>query len=184
MTILLYIAAVAAANIVTAATTPWDVGPFLITWGTWFAAVTFVLRDVIQLRHGRRIAYVAIGAGLAVAAVSSALLGDTEAVVVASGLAFGLSESLDTEVFTRLRAGLPLRVGVSGVIGGALDTSVFVIVGLSPLWSGIIPWSAVPNAILGVWLAKCLIQALAAVSWKALERTLVGTDTEPPVRAV
>jgi uncharacterized PurR-regulated membrane protein YhhQ (DUF165 family) len=173
--ILLYVAAVAAANIVTAATSPADIGPFLVTWGTWFAAVTFVLRDVIQLRHGRRVAYAAIGAGLAVAAVSSALLGDTEAVVVASAVAFGLSESLDTEVFTRLKASLPWRVGVSGVVGGALDTSVFVILGLSPLWSGIIPWSAVPNAILGVWLAKCLVQALAAVSWRALEPTLIRT---------
>lgn len=167
MTLALYIAAIAAANVITAATTPADIGPFLIPWGTWFVACTFFLRDALQIRYGRATAYLAIVAGLAVSALTSALLGDTLAIVAASGLAFGLSETLDTEVFSRTKAGLPTRVALSGVLGGALDSTVFVLVGLSPLWSGIIPWSAVGNAILGVFLVKAAVQLIAAASWRA-----------------
>lgn len=165
MTILLYVGAIVAANVITARTVPAEIGPFLVTWGTWAVAVTFVLRDVIQVRWGRAVAYLAIVVALAASAVTSAALGDTLAVVVASALAFAVSESLDTEVFTRLRAGLPERVAVSGVIGGLFDTAIFVVVGLSPLWSGIIPWSAVPKAILGVFLAKALLQFVGAALW-------------------
>jgi uncharacterized PurR-regulated membrane protein YhhQ (DUF165 family) len=60
---LLYVAAVATANVVTARTVPADIGPFLVTWGTWIVGATFVLRDLVQLQLGRRGAYAAIGAG-------------------------------------------------------------------------------------------------------------------------
>lgn len=166
MIVLLYVAAIVAANVVTARTVPADIGPFLVAWGTWFIAVTFVLRDVIQLRYGRRAAYEAIGVALVASALTSAVLGDTLAVVTASALAFAVSESLDTEVFTRLRARVPARIAVSGLLGGAADAVIFVVVGLSPLWSGIIPWSAVPNAILGQYIVKALVQLVAAGGWR------------------
>jgi len=166
MTILLYVAAIVAANLVTAKTVPAEIGPFVVAWGTWFIAVTFVLRDLIQLRHGRDAAYAAIGAALIVSALVSWALGFTLLVTVASALAFALSESLDTEVFTRLRAGLPARIAVSGLVGGLLDSTEFVIVGLYA--SGIIPWSAVPNAIVGQFLVRAIIQLAAGAGWLAL----------------
>lgn len=168
MSIVLYIAAIGLANIVTAGTDPLAVGPFLVPWGTFAIALTFVLRDVIQVRHGRAVAYIAIGTALVCSAATSALLGDTLAVVAGSALAFAVSESLDTEVFTRLRARIPARIAVSGLVGGAFDSVIFVVVGLSPLWSGIIPWSAVPNAVIGAYIVKAAVQFLAAGVWRGV----------------
>jgi queuosine precursor transporter len=168
MSLVLYIAAIGAANVITAGTAPLELGPFLIPWGTFAVAATFVLRDYIQREHGRTVAYIAVAVGLITAGITSAILGDTLAVVVASALALGLSEALDTEVFTRWPGKLPERVLVSGLFGSALDTTLFVIVGLSPLWSGIVPWAAVPNAVLGVFVVKAAVQTLgAALAWIA-----------------
>lgn len=162
MTVLLYVAAIVAANVVTAATAPTELGPFLVPAGTWVVAATFVLRDAVQVRHGRRVAYAAIAAALVASAVTSALLSDTLAVVVGSAAAFAVSESLDTEVFTRLRVGLAGRVLASGVVGAVADSVIFAVVALSPIWSGLVPWSALPNVIAGQLIVKAALQVLAA----------------------
>lgn len=161
-----YIASVVAANVITASTTPLSVTIgntlFIVTWGTWFIGATFFLRDAVQVRYGRATAYKAIAVALAFSLVFSIWNGDVFWIVVASALAFGFSEALDTEVFTRYHSTLARRVFVSGVFGGFLDSALFVIVGLSPLTTGFVPWSAVPAAILGQWVVKSLLQALAA----------------------
>jgi uncharacterized PurR-regulated membrane protein YhhQ (DUF165 family) len=167
MTVLLYVAAIVAANVITAKTTPLDLGPFLVPWGTWLIASTFFLRDAVQLARGRRVAYAAIVVALAASAASSWVLAATLAVTAGSAVAFALSETLDTEVFTRMPGRVPLRVAVSGVVGGAVDSAAFVVVALSPLWSGILPWSAVPNAILGAFVVKAGLQLVAAGAWRA-----------------
>lgn len=166
----LYIAVFAAASIVTAHTVPADIGPFLVTWGTWIIGFTFVLRDLVQLAYGRAVAYACIAAALVVATITSWALGDTLAIVAASALAIGVSETLDTEVFTRLKARIPTRVATSGIVGGTLDSALFVIVGLSPLTSGIVPWELVPNVILGQVLAKGAVQVVSAGLFAASPR--------------
>lgn len=166
MTIVLYVAAIVAANVITARTVPAEIGPFVVAWGTWFIAATFFIRDVVQVRYGRAVAYAAIAVALVTSAVLSAALGDTLLVVVGSALAFAVSETLDTEVFTRLRATVPTRVAISGLVGGIFDSSIFVVVGLYA--SGIIPASAVPNAILGQYLVKAAVQLVAAGGWRAI----------------
>jgi uncharacterized PurR-regulated membrane protein YhhQ (DUF165 family) len=172
MSIVLYILAIAGANIVTAATAPAELGPWLVPWGTFAVAVTFVLRDWIQLRYGRRRAYEAIVLGLGAALVTSVALGDTTMVVAGSALAFAASETLDTEVFTRMKAPVAARVAVSGVLGSALDTVIFVMVGL--VGGGIIPMSAAVNAMVGVFLVKAVLQLLAAGAWQVARPRLVA----------
>lgn len=167
MTALLYVAAIVAANLVTAKTMPLAAGSFLIPWGTWLIASTFFLRDAIQMRRGRAFAYGAIAVALGASAATSWALDATLAVTAGSAAAFALSETLDTEVFTRVPGSVPLRVAVSGVVGGALDSSAFVVVALSPAWSGIIPWSAVPHAIVGTFVVKAVLQLAAAAAWRA-----------------
>lgn len=165
--LLLYVALFAAANIITARTIPADVGPFLVTWGTWVIGFTFILRDVVQIVFGRAVAYAAIGAALIVSAVTSSMLGDTLAIVAGSTLAIGISEALDTEIFTRFRARIPARIAASGLVAGTVDSVVFAVVALSPLWSGIVPWSALPNVILGQIIVKGALQVVAAGLWRA-----------------
>lgn len=164
--VVLYIASVVAANVITANTAPLQVTVlntlFIVTWGTWFIGATFFLRDAVQVRYGRATAYQAIGAALLFSLVFSIWNGDVFWIVVASALAFGVSEALDTEIFTRYHSTLARRVLVSGLFGGLLDSALFVVVGLSPLTTGFVPWSAVPAAILGQWVVKSALQAIAA----------------------
>lgn len=166
-TILGYVIAAALANIITAATAPADIGPFLVTWGTWLIGCTFILRDLIQRRYGKRTAYAAIGAALALSAVTSALLGDTMLVVLGSACAFLVSESLDTEVFSRLRARFSTRVAISGIVGGAFDSVIFCTIGLG--LSGIVPWALIPNVILGQFIVKGALQVLAGAVIRVVE---------------
>lgn len=160
MRVVLYVAAFAAANIITAATQPADIGPWLVTWGTWFVGVTFILRDAVQVRHGRTGAYCALAVAVVLAGIVSALLGDTLLVLAASCLAIAVSETADTEVFTRYRDRMGLRVGVSGIVGSLLDSAIFVTLGLGV--SGIVPWAFIPNVIAGQIAVKCTLQVIAA----------------------
>ena len=84
-------------------------------------------------------------------------------IVAASALSFAIAETADTEIYTRLNLPMAWRVFYSGIVGGLLDSVVFVIVGLSPLGAGFIPWEAVPAAIVGQVIVKTVIQMLGAL---------------------
>lgn len=84
-------------------------------------------------------------------------------IVAASALSFVIAETADTEIYTRLKLPMAWRVLYSGIVGGLLDSAVFVIVGLSPLGAGILPWEAVPTAILGQIIVKTIIQLFGAL---------------------
>lgn len=170
MLAVLYVAAIVAANVITAKTQPLAVGTFLIPWGTWLVATTFFLRDGIQLRRGRAFAYACIGVALLGSLVACWALDLTLAVTVGSAAAFAVSETLDTEVFTRLPGNVPLRVAVSGVVGGLFDSTVFVVIALSPLWSGILTWDQVPHAVFGTFVVKAGLQLIAAALLAAGQR--------------
>lgn len=55
------------------------------------------------------------------------------------------------------------RVLYSGIVGGFLDSAIFVVIGLSPLGANILPWEAVPAAILGQIIVKTIIQMFGAL---------------------
>lgn len=164
MRIALYLAAIIIANIITATVTPARIFGFIVPTGTWFIGLTFIFRDLVQVRYGRKVSYMSIASALVVSALMSLQLGDMLPITVASGLAFLVSETLDTEVFTRLKNSFANKVFISGVVGGAFDSSIFVIFGLSPLGAGILPWAAVLSAISGQWLIKTLMQGIAAAA--------------------
>ncbi|RKJ49000.1 VUT family protein, partial [Butyricicoccus sp. 1XD8-22] len=72
-------------------------------------------------------------------------------------------ETADTEIYTRLKLPMAWRVFYSGIVGGLFDSVVFVIVGLSPLGAGFLPWEAVPAAIVGQVIVKTIIQMIGAL---------------------
>lgn len=160
MSVGLYLIAIVAANIITAAFIPLQLGPLIIPYGTWFIGATLVLRDIIQRKYGRRTAYCAIVLALVLSAVTSKILGDTLAITAASAVSFLLSEAADTEIYTRLRVSFLKKVLTSGVVSGLLDSVVFILIGLSPLFSGFLPWGAIPGAIVGQFIVKGLMQVL------------------------
>lgn len=90
--------------------------------GVLMIGLAFVLRDLVQRRLGVRWALLAIAAGTAL----SVLLAPP-ALVVASGIAFLLSETADLAVYTPLqRRGLMLAVAASSVVGLIIDSAVFL----------------------------------------------------------
>lgn len=130
--------------------------------GTFFIGATFILRDLVQNKYGRKKTYGLIALALLLSAIVSASLGDTLLIVAASALSFLLSETADTEIYSRLKLPMAWRVFYSGIVGGILDSAVFVIIGLSPLGANILPWEAVPAAIIGQIIVKTVLQLIGA----------------------
>lgn len=163
MRIFLYLASIVIANVITARFAPLELGVLSIPWGTYLVGCTFILRDLVQRRYGKLKTYYTISAALILSAITSALLGDSLAIVFASALSFLISEAADTEVFSRLKKSFATKVLVSGLIGGTLDSVIFGVVGLGPWGAGFLTWELVPTAILGQFIVKALLQALGAV---------------------
>jgi uncharacterized PurR-regulated membrane protein YhhQ (DUF165 family) len=161
--VIFYLVAIIAANVVTAACAPLQLGIFIVPMGTFLIGATFILRDLVQNKYGRVKTYIFIGLALVLSALVSYLHGDTLSIVAASAVSFALSETSDTEIYTRLRLPMVWKVFYSGIVGGFFDSVVFVIIGLSPLGSNILPWAAVPMAILGQIIVKTVIQAIGAM---------------------
>ncbi|PAV27798.1 hypothetical protein CIL05_20185 [Virgibacillus profundi] len=161
--VFLYLISIVSANVITAAIMPLEIGIFIIPMGTFLIGATFIFRDLVQNKYGRGQTYLFIITALVLSGVVSSLLGDSLMIVTASALSFIISETADTEIYTRLKLPIAWRVFYSGIVGGLLDSVVFVIVGLSPLGAGFIPWEAVPAAILGQVIAKTVIQLIGAL---------------------
>ncbi|MBD8068522.1 VUT family protein [Bacillus sp. PS06] len=162
MRLFLYLASIVLANVVTAKFAPLALGMFLVPMGTFLIGGTFIFRDLVQNKYGRKKTYMFIAGALFLSAFASFMLGDTLLIVVASALSFAIAETTDTEIYTRLKLPLGLRVFYSGLVGGFLDSVIFVIIGLSPLGAGFIPWEAVPAAIMGQVIVKTALQGLGA----------------------
>lgn len=160
--IAIYLLSIILANVITARFAPLELGPLIIPYGTLLIGLTLVMRDMVQNRFGRLRTYLLIGLALLLSALSSYLLGDPLWVVFASTLSFIISETADTEIYTRFKLPFVKRVMYSGVVAGFLDSAIFVIVGIGPLGLKFVSWNLVPYAILGQWVAKVLMQLIVA----------------------
>lgn len=161
--VIFYLICIVTANVVTASLAPFHFGIFIVPMGTFFIGATFILRDLVQNKYGRKKTYGLIALALLLSAIVSASLGDTLLIVAASALSFLLSETADTEIYSRLKLPMAWRVFYSGIVGGILDSAVFVIIGLSPLGANILPWEAVPDAIIGQIIVKTVLQLIGAL---------------------
>lgn len=155
---------IALSNIVTARYSPFVLfdGFLILPVGSVFAGFVFVLRDFVQLKHGRKKAYVTILCAMVISAFISIAVGDTAHIAVASTLSFLISETIDTEVFSYFKKSLVARVLLSGIVGGIADSAIFVVIGLSPIGTGALTWHQVPFAVVGQVLAKMVVQLAAA----------------------
>lgn len=158
----IYLLSIIVANYLATVYEPLNLGVFIIPWGTFFIGITLVMRDMVQNVYGRKKTYGFIVLALILSAVTSLVLDELLWVVLASTLSFIISETADTEIYTRFKIPFVTRVLYSGVVSGFLDSSVFVIVGISPLGLGFVPWSLVPYAILGQWVTKVVMQLVVA----------------------
>ncbi|MFT8243879.1 VUT family protein [Roseomonas sp. BN140053] len=120
--------------------------------GVLMVGLGLVLRDLVQRRLGLGWAVGAVAAGAAL----SALLAPP-ALVLASALAFLLSELADLAVYTPLqKRGLVLAVAASGVAGLVVDSVAFLFVAFGSL-------DFLPGQVLGkLWM---VLLALPLVAW-------------------
>lgn len=158
----IYLASIILANYIATVTQPLELGVFIVPWGTFFIGLTLVMRDMVQNVYGRRKTYGYIILALVLSAAVSLALDELLWIVLASTLSFIISETVDTEIYTRFKLPFVRRVFYSGVASGFLDSSVFIIVGISPLGLGYVPWELVPYAILGQWVTKVVMQLVVA----------------------
>lgn len=157
----IYVLVIVVANIITAMFPPIMVANLIIPCGSFLVGITFFMRDFIQLRIGKVNIYKLIILAAGISGVVSFCLGDSWIVALASVISFFVSEALDTEVFTCLKMSIKKRVLISGLVGGTLDSAIFVVIALSPIITNILSWESVPYAILGQTLVKCVMQFLA-----------------------
>lgn len=120
--------------------------------GVLIAGLALVLRDLVQRRLGVAYGLVAIGAGTAIsAALAPAPL------VVASAVAFLLSELADFAVYTPLqKRGLVLAVAASSFVGLVADSLLF-------LWLAFGSLEFLAGQIVGK--AVMVVLTLPAIDW-------------------
>jgi uncharacterized PurR-regulated membrane protein YhhQ (DUF165 family) len=157
MRIVLYIAAIVLANILTTLIAPTNILGIIVPAGSWLIGATFILRDWVQMGYGRSAAYVSIMFALVISALVALHMGQGLMIVLASAISFVVSESADTEVYTRLRMPVHARVLWSGIAGGILDSVLFIVIAGFPL-----------QAIIGQLVIKVLMQAIGAyaIKWR------------------
>lgn len=149
-----FVACVLAANYVTTRFDLVPVAPGLTaTAGTYFAGLSFVLRDAVQDTLGRAAAFMAIGIG---GVLSFGLA--APAIALASVVAFVVSEVADLAVYTPMRDRGYVRAAVaSNVVGAVADSVLFLAIAGFGL-------AALPGQLVGklaVTLAVVLAVAVA-----------------------
>jgi hypothetical protein len=135
--------------------------------GTYMAALTFPLRDLVQRGGGRILGVVAI----VVAALVSWWVSDP-AIAIASGGTFLISESLDFLIYTPLqRRWFVPAVIASGIVAAVVDSLVFL------KWAGI---GYGHGELAGLVVAKLLIVTLVGGPLAyGLRRVLPSKDQDP-----
>lgn len=127
--------------------------------GTYMAAVTFPLRDVVQRGGGRLLGVAAI----LLAAVVSWWVSDPT-IAVASGGTFLISESFDFLVYTPLqRRWFVPAVVASGIVAAVVDSLIFL------RWAGIPYHGNLAGLVIGkLWIVTLVGGPLAWALRKAL----------------
>jgi uncharacterized PurR-regulated membrane protein YhhQ (DUF165 family) len=119
----------------------------MATAGTYFAGLTFVLRDSLQDASGKRWTLGMIAAGAAL----SFLLADPF-IALASAAAFLLAELSDLVVYTPLRKRGYVRAAIaSNVVGSFVDTIAFLTIAGFPM----------QDALPGQMIGKLVVTAAA-----------------------
>lgn len=163
-----YIATIFAANwlitrygVVDVAPGPWHL---MAPAGVYAVGAALVLRDLAHDTAGVRWVLAAIAAGIALSALVA-----SPGLIVASAVAFGLSELLDLAVYTPLRDhGWTLAALASSAVGLVVDSVVF-------LWLAFGSLTFLPGQVTG----KAVAVVAAVVVGALIRRAAVRTAAEP-----
>ncbi|RWO54262.1 VUT family protein [Mesorhizobium sp.] len=131
--------------------------------GVLAIGLALVLRDLVQ----RRLGLLASATAVAVGAVMSALFAPP-ALVIASTVAFALSETADLAIYTPLqRRGLVLAAFVSSLVGLVVDSMVFLALAFGSL-------DFLAGQVIGkIWI---VLATLPALHWLRKRDRRLGLD--------
>jgi uncharacterized PurR-regulated membrane protein YhhQ (DUF165 family) len=156
-----FLAAILLANYVTTEYGMVPVGfGLMATAGTYFAGLTFVLRDSVQDAAGKwvTVALITLGAGL------SYLIADPF-IALASGVAFLAAELADLAIYTPLRERGYIRAAIaSNVVGSVVDTFLFLWIAGFPIagaWQGQIVGKVAVTAVVVALVATVRVRRAA-----------------------
>jgi uncharacterized PurR-regulated membrane protein YhhQ (DUF165 family) len=160
-----FIACILAANYVTTEYGMVPVGfGLMATAGTYFAGLTFVLRDTVQDGLGKwaTLVLIVFGAGL------SYFVSDPF-IALASGVAFAASEAADLVIYTPLRKRGYLRAATaSNVVGAFVDTVLFLWIAGFPIRDAIAGQMVGKVAVTGAVVLLVVAVRLAARGRRAV----------------
>lgn len=137
----------------------------MATAGTYFAGLSFVVRDSLHDAAGKRwtLAVIALGAALS-------FLIAAPFIALASAVAFALAETADLLAYTPLRRRGYVRAAVaSNVVGAVVDSVVFLTIAGFPVMA------ALPGQLVGK-LAVTLAAVLVVVTFRAVSREPVRAE--------
>ncbi len=149
---LLYLVLIVLANVFAALwQIPLPLG-LMVPAGVFFFAPLFTLRDRIQVDRGVRWIYMLIGISAVVSWIAGSFMGAPllARVAIASVVAFLVSETLDTIIFTVLKRSFTERALASNFFSAFVDSVIFIGVAFGVNW----------RLILGQWLVKLIISAV------------------------
>lgn len=110
-----------------------------VTAGTFTAGLTLAARDIVRESAGMAAALACIAAGAALSVVMS-----SPALALASGVAFAVSELVDTAVYEPLRTQGRIRaLAWSNLVGSIVDSLLFLWMAGFPIWPAVVGQTAV-----------------------------------------
>jgi uncharacterized PurR-regulated membrane protein YhhQ (DUF165 family) len=127
--------------------------------GVLLIGIALLARDYVQEKFGKKNALIAIAAGIAISFFVN------PDVATASAVAFAASEIVDFFVYTRIkRKSLTLAVIFSGVVGGIIDSFLFLRIafGSTDFWQGQVigkTWMALLGGLI-IWGYRALSHRL------------------------
>lgn len=154
--VLLYILCTMLANILAARWTVKLPLGLYVPSGVFMIAPIFSLRDAIHERFGRRVAYISIVVSSVLSLLYSVAVGSSplSRITFASFIAFVFNESVDTEIYHKLRnRSVIAAIIFSNAVSSMIDSVLFI-------W---VAFGLLPNMIAGQYIVKMFISTLVGI---------------------
>lgn len=153
---LLYFLVGILATLVTVWFKPLDLGIIAIPPSSWVTGFSFLLITLIAEKYGNQVASKMIWILLALTSIICFILGYSQMLVVASGVAFVAGQFATKSLYNFTKHSL-----ISSMIGSMIDAIIWIFLGLSPIGIGSVPWDMFIFAVAGQVIIQFIMQWLA-----------------------
>ena len=153
---LLYFIVGILATLVTVRFKPLDLGIIAIPPSSWVMGFSFLLITLIAEKYGNQVASKMIWILLALTSIICFILGYSQMLVVASGVAFVAGQFATKSLYNFTKHSL-----ISSMIGSMIDAIIWIFLGLSPIGIGSVSWDRFIFAVAGQVIVQFIMQWIA-----------------------